>query len=313
MENYQYILGLLESIFGKGKKDKNKNSFDYAFYCPFCNHKNPKLIVNVKSGKYNCWTCEPKTKGKTPISLLIKFGADNAKIKEMKSYFSYDKTEIPEKRYQQATLPKEFISLQTYDNSHEMKIALAYLFSRGITKEDIIKYNIGYCKYGKYKQRVIIPSYNKFGQLNYFIARAYDDKIFIKYDAPSIEKDKIIGFEYFINWELPIILCEGAFDAIAIKRNAIPLFGKTISKELMKKLVESKIKTVYLALDNDALKASMKYAEELLSLGKEVYLIELSGKDPSILGFEKIIKLLQKAKSLNFSALIAKKLNLSFS
>ena len=81
----------------------------------------------------------------------------------------------------------------------------------------------------------------------------------------------------------------------------------------MKKLVESKIKTVYLALDNDALKASMKYAEELLSLGKEVYLIELSGKDPSILGFEKIIKLLQKAKSLNFSALIAKKLNLSFS
>ena len=58
-----------------------------------------------------------------------------------------------------------------------------------------------------------------------------------------------------INWNVPIVLCEGAFDAISIKRNAIPLFGKNISKKLMQKLVTSEVKKVYLALDKDAIKS----------------------------------------------------------
>ncbi len=37
-----------------------------------------------------------------------------------------------------------------------------------------------------------------------------------------------IPFEIFINWNSPIIRCEGMFDAISIKRNAIPLLGKNI-------------------------------------------------------------------------------------
>ncbi len=77
------------------------------------------------------------------------------------------------------------------------------------------------------------------------------------YDAPSVNKSEIIGFEYYINWNVPVVLCEGVFDAMAIKRNAIPLFGKTISRRLMKKLVESEVKTVYIALDKDAVKQAM--------------------------------------------------------
>jgi hypothetical protein len=45
---------------------------------------------------------------------------------------------------------------------------------------------------------------------------------------------------------------------------------------------------VYLALDKDALKEALNYSEKLVNMGKEVYLIELDGKDPSDLGFEKI-------------------------
>ena len=92
----------------------------------------------------------------------------------------------------------------------------------------------------------------------------------------------MIGLEYFVNWSVPVILCEGIFDAIAIKRNAIPLFGKTIPKSLMMKLVESEVKTVYLALDKDALKEALNYSQTLLDHGKEVYLIELEGKIPQI-------------------------------
>jgi DNA primase len=113
----------------------------------------------------------------------------------------------------------------------------------------------------------------------------------------------------FINWELPIILCEGPFDAIAIKRNVIPLFGKNIQSNLMKKLVESKVQKIYIALDNDAIKQALKFCEQLLNTGKEVYLVELDDKDPSDLGFENFTKLIQQTTPLTQYKLMEKKLS----
>ena len=69
-----------------------------------------------------------------------------------------------------------------------------------------------------------------------------------------------IGFEYFINWNVPVILCEGIFDAIAIKRNAIPLLGKTIQKSLMKRIINSSVEKIYIALDKDAIKQALTFS-----------------------------------------------------
>jgi DNA primase len=107
---------------------------------------------------------------------------------------------------------------------------------------------------------------------------------------------------------VPVILCEGIFDAVAIKRNVVPLFGKTIPKALMLKLVEPCVKTVYIALDNDALREAMDYAEELLNVGKDVYLVELNDKDPSEMGFENFTKLLHSAQPLTALELLYKKI-----
>ena len=159
--------------------------------------------------------------------------------------------------------------------------------------------------------RVIIPSYDKDGNLNYFVARSIDPNSTKKYDTPKCNKNELIGLEYFINWNTPVILCEGIFDAIAIKRNAIPLLGKTIPKALMKKLVETNVKTVYVSLDRDALKDALKYAEELLNLGKDVYLVDLKDKDPSEMGFEKFTKLVHDAEQLTLGELLYKKLELA--
>jgi DNA primase len=114
----------------------------------------------------------------------------------------------------------------------------------------------------------------------------------------------------FINWDLPIILCEGPFDAMAIKRNAVPLFGKNIQSSLMKKLVESKVQKIYIALDNDAVKQALKFCEQLLDVGKEVYLVELQGKDPSEMGFEHFTKLIQNTTPLTQYKLMEKKLSI---
>jgi hypothetical protein len=97
---------------------------------------------------------------------------------------------------------------------------------------------------------------------------------------------------------------------MAIKRNAIPLFGKNIQQSLMKKLISSKVKKIYIALDNDALKKAIEFCEILMNEGKEVYLVELKGKDPSELGFEKFTKLIQNITPLTNYKLMEQKLQL---
>jgi DNA primase len=307
MENSRLVLGLLHSVLGKSKPSTKGN---HAFHCPFCKHHKPKLEIDPKTGFYHCWTCEPATKGRNLVSLLKKVQATPAQVAEMRGYFPDGRGDIEDKQYEVVELPKEFKNFTKNMLNITFRQARAYLDQRGITANDIIKYNIGYCETGKYRNSIIVPSYDSRGRLNYFISRSFEKDPGRKYNAPSCNKNELIGLEYFINWKVPVILCEGIFDAIALKRNAIPLFGKSIPKALMMKLVQSDVKTVYLALDKDALKEALKYAQQLIDLGKDVYLIELNGKDPSDIGFEEMTKYLHTAKQLTFGDLLLKKMQL---
>lgn len=304
-ETARLVLGLLHNVLGRSKPSTKGN---HAFHCPFCKHHKPKLEIDPKLGVWHCWVCNEK--GRTPVSLLKKMQAAAEQISEMRRYFPGGKGEALEKTYESVKLPSEFLPLVGVQKKLAARQAKAYLQKRGLTEDDIIKYNIGYCERGKYANSVIVPSYSKNGQLNYFISRSFEAEPGRKYNAPSCNKNELIGLEYYINWKVPVILCEGIFDAIALKRNAVPLFGKTIPRALMLKLVENDVKTVYLALDNDALKQSIEYAQKLLDHGKDVYLIELDGKDPSDIGFENITKYLHRAKQLTFGDLLLKKMQL---
>ena len=144
---------------------------------------------------------------------------------------------------------------------------------------------------------------------NYFTARNYSKASSKKYSNPPVSRD-IVALEFMINFDLPIILCEGMFDAIAIKRNSIPLLGKNIQSNLMKKLVESRVEKIYLALDQDAINATLSHCEMLLSEGKKVYIIDMDGKDPSEMGFEHFTEIAQQAKPVTFSNLLERKLSL---
>ena len=192
----------------------------------------------------------------------------------------------------------------------ESKHAFKFLRKRGITPDDIIKYNIGFCKDGKYGGRVIIPSYDEMGKLNYFIARDYKDEASQKYKNPPVASKEIIGWELFINWDAPIILVEGIFDALTIKRNVIPLFGKVLHDKLMQKLVMSSVNRIYIAIDQDARRDALRQAEKLMSYGKEVYLVEMEGKDANEIGFEQFLNTIEQTNPLNLKSLLEKKLQL---
>ncbi len=103
-------------------------------------------------------------------------------------------------------------------------------------------------------------------------------------------------------------LVEGMFDALTIKRNVIPLFGKIIHEKLMKKLVASSVNRIYIALDPDAIKNALKYCEQLMAYGKEIYLVELTGKDANEIGFEQFLNTIENTQPLNFQSLLMKKL-----
>jgi DNA primase len=263
-----------------------------------------------KENFWHCWVCGAK--GKTLLSLFKKIKAPASKIAELNILVVPNKKDKTTEQGA-AELPKEFISLTTCVEDKiaqiEAKHALKFLKNRGITIDDIIKYNIGFCKEGPYAERVIIPSYDNLGKLNYFIARSYKDSD-RKYKNPPIAAKEAIGFELYINWDAPIILVEGMFDALTIKRNVIPLFGKVLHDKLMKKLVESSVNRIYIALDNDARKDALKQAEKLMSYGKEVYLVEMEGKDANEIGFEQFLNTIEQTNPLNLKSLLEKKLQL---
>ena len=184
--------------------------------------------------------------------------------------------------------------------------ALRFLFKRGLSEEDILRYNIGYCTQGLYQNRIIIPSYDSDGILNYFIARDFY-KGGMKYKNPPISKD-VIGFDLYVNWNEPIILCEGVFDAIAIKNNSIPLFGKTILPKLYKKIIEKRVRNIVISLDQDAFKDSLKMTNDFMDMGIDVRFVKLKGKDPSELGYEKMVSELFNSQRVNFKELMRMKL-----
>jgi len=301
------LVTLVDSVLGQGKKTSNGN---YAYHCPFCHHHKPKLEINFTENKqghnpWHCWVCN--TRGKTIVGLFKKTEASPEKIAEAKSYIKsgYEVEETVVKNT--LKLPEEFTPLYPIPSGISAKHALFYLKKRNITTEDIIKYNIGYCEFGEYANMIVIPSYNANGELNFFVGRSFEKESFRKYKNPSVSKD-IIPFELFINWESPIVLCEGPFDAMAIKRNAIPLLGKHIQNNLMKKIVTSKVEQIYIALDKDAQKDALDFCEVFMNEGKEVHLIDMEDKDPSEMGFKSFLNLLHKSTPLTLSGLLSRKL-----
>jgi hypothetical protein len=76
----------------------------------------------------------------------------------------------------------------------------------------------------------------------------------------------------------------------------------------MKKIINSSVEKIYIALDKDAIKQALQFCESLMNEGKEVYLVDINEKDPSEIGFKKFTNLIQNTLPLTFSNLLEKKL-----
>jgi len=266
------------------------------------------MEVNIVTQYWHCWVCNAAGR-KLPI-LFRKLHVQREKVAKLVELLD-DVEWKPTKTTTNTPvlqLPEGYRPLwKLQEMSPEFRNAIHYLKGRGIGIHDILKYRIGYCRKGSYKGKIIIPSYDANGSLNYFVARAYYNEDKWKHKNPPASKD-IVGFELHINWNMPIILVEGAFDAITIKRNVIPLFGKTISNTLKKRIVEKGVHKIYICLDLDARKQALETAQYFMANGLDVYFVDITGKDPSDLGFEKITNILNMTEKMSETELMEQKI-----
>jgi len=262
MVEYEPIIDILLDIFGD-YKFHNENSGQIAFSCPVCSYEikeldhldgKGNLEVNYKLGVYKCWSCSETHGTRGVITYLVKKYGNVRQYKNFLTLMPEETGVIEKKKYKKVRLPKEFISFTRASDGLKMtpiyKVPYNYLKQRNITDEMIVKFNIGFCHEGECKGRVIIPSYGDDGNLNYYIARSWETKPYLKYKNPEAEKEIIVFNEFLIDWNKPISLVEGAFDSIFVD-NSIPMLGKKLSDYLFALIYEKAIK-VTIILDGDA-------------------------------------------------------------
>lgn len=288
MEENEVLVDMMRDLFGK-EKHYYSSKGQISFNCPYCDDGKNKgnLEVNINDHVYKCWACS-ETNGTHGVlgKLIDIFGTKRQR--KIYDIFKPEEQKSKEKFIPKLQLPKEFTSFKDINPLHiPHKEALKYIKSRGITDQMIEKYNIGFACEGEYMGRVIVPSYDKEGELNYFVSRAWF-KTKNKYKNPEAPKEVIIFNEKLIDWEKPIYLCEGVFDGFFVP-NPVILLGKVLSEKLFETIYDNAKSDVIICLDADAWKDTQKLYNQLnggklrgrvkvLKLPKDSDVAELKGK-----------------------------------
>jgi hypothetical protein len=311
---------IIERIFG----DVNGylESEQIQVNCPKCQQREGlskpddrfNLEINTAKRIFRCWKCDfPKFSGS--LGKLIRMYGTHVDYELYKDYAGdfiiYDDEKNEEIAF--VELPKEFISFKNM-NEFDILHTEAYkymLLERKISKEILYRYNVGFAVDGRYEGRIIIPSYNEGGDLNYFLARAFRRGMKPPYLNPKLDKNKIIFNEGLINWDSTVYIVEGIFEVFSFPVNTVPMLGKTISNKMFLKLNEKKPPVVIL-LDPDAFTNAIEMLQKLESIyvGQEdkLKIVELPGNNDldeirREMGVHEMNNYIRNARSLNLDDL----------
>ena len=336
MKELEKLYNILTVFLGESKSGFDENNFQYEFPCPHCIEKygwqearKYNLSLSVSKNRFQCWKCasEGDDLMHGSIRKLIKaFGNEKLLSEYIEVMHSIRDSELYKLHFEEfdtSIIEKEELkfpsSFKLFKKGEKYNYgAFKYLKDRGIDWDIIERYKIGYTEkeedkdLKKYSYRVIIPSYNALGELNYWVGRDYlpkSDKYpsRTKYANPKAEKKEIIFNEDKIQWDADITLVEGAFDHIVIP-NSIPLLGKALDKDykLYWDIISKANASVNIFLDADA-KETVKQIYKFLNHGRlygKVRYIPCEGdEDPSSLfqkgGYKEIAAHLANAQQID--------------
>lgn len=267
-DEVEVLVDLLSEFLGDPHQHYESKA-QISFDCPVCAEEKGldqgdgkgNLEINYSRHVYKCWACSETHGTHGPLGKLF----DQYASKNQKKVYKLirpDELNHEEVKRPKLRLPEGFT---TFKDSNPRFIphieAHRYLTSRGVTDEMIERYNIGYTVSGDFAYRIVVPSYNTDGQLNYFVARSWVPKK-MKYKNPSVPKDEIIFNEGRIDWDKDIFLCEGAFDSFFLN-NSIVMLGKKMSKLLFETLYSKANANIIICCDGDAFEDGLRVYQEL--------------------------------------------------
>jgi DNA primase len=263
MEENEALVELLEEVLGDhGLHYPNRGQI--SFNCPVCDDGRNKhnMEVNYIDNVYKCWSCGDSEGTHGALGRIFdKYG--NKKQKKLYNVLKPETVVKREKKKKTLKLPEGFTLFKDSSPVYPVRRqAMNYLKNRGITDEMIEKFGIGFCDKGDHAGRIVIPSYNTKGELNYYIARSWNPMSRAKYKNPEAEKDKIIFWENLIDWNKDIYLVEGAFDGLFVD-NPIPMLGKHMSELLFETIYKKAKADIIICLDADAWENAVKLYHEL--------------------------------------------------
>lgn len=321
------IKSLLSSFLGEPKSmDDNPQT---QFCCPCCaemkcveSDGKYNLECNIEKGVYQCWVCGETNDMSGKISNLIKKYGNQEILNEYYNIIRDIKESTLYSLFGNDTFNDDFvddyIELKLPFGSKKITVednnaieAYNYLINRGLSDYFINTFNLHYIgdnhKNPLMRNRIIIPSYNQHGELNYWVGRDYKGDSNLRYRNPKIEKKLFIFNEKLVNWYDNITIVEGVFDHMVVP-NSIPLLGKALKEDYA--LYESLIKyakcNINIFLDSDAI-ANAKKLYKFLNVGVLKDRIRLitppNGYDASNVyekfGKKGIIELLQNAEKID--------------
>lgn len=252
MDDKDLLLDILHDILGDEKRHYESH-MQISFNCPECDDGRNKgnLEINYGDHVFKCWSCGDSNNMHGTLTKLIKKYGNRQQLK-IYNVLSPEEHKPKIVNRTKLKLPEGFTLFKDSNPRYPVyKQAYNYLKNRGITDQMIENFGIGFCGTGSHSGRIIIPSYNKKGELNYYIARSWSPNTKAKYKNPDSPKDEIIFWESLVDWDKDIYLVEGAFDGVFLP-NPIPMLGKHLSTLLFDTLYEKANGNIIICVDGDA-------------------------------------------------------------
>lgn len=266
-------LQFVRKVFGHG--DLSRDEKNIAIICPYCKKKDGKKKLAIRSfdDYMHCWRCGYKSRSLIPT--LKKMGRNDL-VDYYAKKFKKDKALDTEDVVETLRLPFDFKLIASNTDDPTANRVARYLKSRGLSEADFWYYKFGVSDSPEFYERVIIPSFDEKGLLNYYTARSLTKRTFGKYMNAPVKKTEIIFNEVNIDWSSELTLTEGPFDLVKCNDNAACILGSLFTERnfLFQAIVEHSTPVV-LALDEDKQKRQESIAELLASFNIPVRILSL--------------------------------------
>lgn len=244
-----------------------------------------RLWVNPEAETFHCWHCGF---GGRSLAVLMVSGSEG-----QRRYLRHLGERPMSARQAVAappctSLPDGFIPFRLNGSRCEAPY-LTYLHTRNITDHTVALYRMGYVDSGRLAGRVVVPSFDGAGSINFWSARSIDPTEAVRYRLPYSSKD-VVSNEHMIDWTSPVYLVEGIFDEVAIGPQAISLYGKFMLPALATRLVSARPPLVNVCLDDDAEDDAWVLIARLLSYDLPCAMVRLDDKDPAVAGSDVVAR-----------------------